>query len=39
MYQYLKETKLIDFNHPAIFKLVKSKGWHSLNEKEKIKQI
>ncbi|MGC5328758.1 transglutaminase-like domain-containing protein [Brevibacillus sp. SYSU BS000544] len=39
MKQYLNETPILDFNAPAIHKLVIEKGWKKLSTEEKIKQI
>ncbi len=36
---YLAETKLLNFKHSSIAELVKSRGWNSLSEEEKILQI
>ncbi|HUN54744.1 MAG TPA: transglutaminase family protein [Smithella sp.] len=39
MEHYLKETELLDFNNKEIRKLVKSRCWNDLSEKEKILNI
>ncbi|MBD8046523.1 MAG: transglutaminase family protein [Clostridium argentinense] len=39
MKRYLKETKLLNYNSIEIQDLIGSRGWRSLNEKEKIKSI
>ena len=37
MKRYLKETKLLNYNSIEIQDLIGSRGWRSLNEKEKNK--
>lgn len=39
MEQYLKETLLLDYNHPSIKNLIQEKEWHKLSDIEKVKQI
>jgi len=39
MPKYLKETALLDYSHSSIQSIVNSRGWKSLGEKEKIKQV
>jgi len=39
MEKYLKETKILNFSHPGIDGLVKSKNWRGLPEYEKIGSI
>ncbi len=39
MAQYLKETPLLDFSHPSLTELVKSRGWATLAEYERIARI
>lgn len=39
MKKYLNETKLLDFSHPDIEKLVKTQRWRDLNEYDKIGSI
>lgn len=39
MERYLKETRLLDFSHPSLTKLVKSRGWMTLPEYERIARI
>ncbi len=39
MEQYLKETPLLDFSHPSLKELVKSRGWATLAEYERIARI
>ena len=36
MERYLKETRLLDFSHPLLTGLVKSRGWAELSEYERI---
>jgi hypothetical protein len=37
--RYLKQTRLLDFGHPAIARLVSDRGWTSLPEYERIGRI
>ena len=39
MEQYLKETLLLDYNHPSIKNLIQEKEWHKFSDIEKVKQI
>lgn len=39
MEQYLKETLLLDYNHPSIKNLIQQKKWLKLSDIEKVKQI
>lgn len=39
MKDYLKETNLLDYNHPRIQQLIEERKWRSSTEFEKIKQI
>ncbi|WP_336930836.1 transglutaminase-like domain-containing protein [Acinetobacter tandoii] len=39
MEQYLKETLLLDYNHPSIKNLIQQKEWLKLSDIEKVKQI
>jgi hypothetical protein len=39
MKDYLKETNLVDYNHPRIQQLIEERKWRSGTEFEKIKQI
>ena len=39
MEKYLKETSLLDYNHPSIKNLIQEKKWCKLNNIEKVKQI
>jgi len=39
MKNYLKETQLLDYNHPTIHQLIKIRKWAEKDEFEKIKQI
>lgn len=39
MDKYLKETTMLDHNSIIIQKLIKNKGWLSLDEYERIKEI
>ena len=39
MDRYLKETRLLDFSHPSLTGLVKSRGWATLPEYERIARI
>ncbi|MCQ2532147.1 MAG: transglutaminase-like domain-containing protein [Saccharofermentans sp.] len=39
MEQYLKATKMLDYEHSSIQKLISDKGWKSLPEFERIKAI
>ena len=39
MEQYLKETSLLDYNHPSIKNLIQEKEWHKLNDIGKVQQI
>jgi len=39
MNNYLKETKLLNYNNDSIQKLIAEKGWKNLNEKNKITRI
>jgi hypothetical protein len=39
MEKYLKETPLLDYNHPSIKNLIQEKKWCKLNNIEKVKQI
>lgn len=36
---YLKETALLDFNHPSVTELVNTRGWYALDEYERIASI
>ena len=36
MEKYLRETKLLDFNHPDISELIQNRNWKDLSEYEKI---
>jgi len=36
MERHLKETRLLNFNHPSLTELVKNRGWTSLSEYERI---
>lgn len=37
--KYLKNTEILDFNTPTIKALINERGWHNLEESEKVKQI
>jgi hypothetical protein len=37
--RYLRETRLLDFNHPSLTDLVKNRGWASLSDYERIGRI
>jgi len=37
--RYLRETRLLDFNHPSLTDLVRNRGWASLSEYERIGRI
>lgn len=39
MEKYLKETALLDYNHPSIKNLIQEKKWCKLNNIEKVRQI
>jgi hypothetical protein len=39
MERYLKETKLLDFNHPSISELIENRGWEVLPEFDRIARI
>ncbi|PWB13290.1 transglutaminase [Acinetobacter sp. AM] len=39
MEKYLKETLLLDYNHPSIKNLIQEKEWHKLSDIEQVKQI
>ncbi|TCB81619.1 transglutaminase-like domain-containing protein [Acinetobacter sp. ANC 4173] len=39
MEKYLKETPLLDYNHPSIKNLIQEKKWCKLNNIEQVKQI
>ncbi|TCB36820.1 transglutaminase family protein [Acinetobacter sp. ANC 4910] len=39
MEKYLKETALLDYNHPSIKNLIQEKKWCKLNNIEKVQQI
>lgn len=39
MQRYLKETRLLDFNHPSLTELVRSRGWVVLSQYERIARI
>jgi hypothetical protein len=39
MERYLKETQLLDFSHPSLTGLVRSRGWATLPEYERIARI
>ena len=39
MQKYLEETKMLDFSHKSIQRLIKMRNWLCLNEFEKIKEI
>lgn len=39
MSDYLSETKMLDFSHPSIQKLIEARGWRSLSEFDCIKGI
>ena len=39
MNDYLSETKMLDFSHPSIQKLIEARGWRSLSEFDCIKGI
>ena len=39
MNQYLKETKMLDYSHKSIQKLIRERKWSGLPEKERVKEI
>lgn len=39
MENYLKETKLLNFNHPSITNLISEKNWNYLSDVNKVKRI
>lgn len=39
MENYLKETELLNFNHPSITNLIGEKNWNYLNDVDKVKSI
>ncbi|MFZ1984550.1 MAG: transglutaminase family protein [Desulfatitalea sp.] len=39
MERYLKETRLLDFNHTSLLELAENRGWASLSEFERIARI
>lgn len=39
MERYLQETKMLDFSHKSIQRLIAERNWHNLNEFERIKAI
>lgn len=36
---YIEETKLLDYSHPAIQKLIRKRGWRELDERAKITSV
>lgn len=39
MERYLKETRLLDFSHPSLVELTRTRGWESLPEYQRIARI
>ena len=39
MERYLKETRVLDFSHPSLTELIKTRGWATLPEYERIARI
>ena len=37
--QYLKETKMLDYSHKSIQKLIRERSWKSLPETKRVKAI
>ena len=39
MKEYLKETKMLDYSHKSIQKLIRDRKWSDFPEKERVKKI